>query len=280
MIKTCYHTHSTYSDGKVSIEEIVQAAIEHDFQRLAITDHGPVPFPSAWNMPYDRMMSYLKDLEKVQEKFNGKIIVLKGLEADYLPGIKQISFLRDMDFDVIVGSVHYVNNFADGTPFNIDKSSDTFMRGLKNIYDNNVQKLAQDYYHLVIEMITKDHPDIVAHLTLLEKYNKRLGSIINTEEKWYRDLIKIALYIISLSQTVLEVNARSFYRGLSDEFVPDLWTLIEAQKLGIDITINGDVHSPGDFGKYWDKAIDFVKAAGYDHIVIFGEKGTREKIKI
>ena len=231
-------------------------------------------------MPYDKMLLYLKDLEKAQEKFNGKIILLRGLEADYLAVMKQISFFRDLDLDVIVGSVHYVHYFADGTPFNIDKSSDTFVRGLKEIYDNNVQKFAQDYYHHVIEMITKDRPDIVAHLTLLEKYNKRLGGIIDTGEKWYRDLIKITLYIISLSDTVMEVNARSYYRGLSDEFVPDLWTLKEARKLGIDITINGDVHSPDDFGKYWDEAIDFVKAAGYDHIVIFGTKGTREKIKI
>ncbi len=279
-MKTCFHTHSRYSDGKVSIDRIIQSAIDHGFERVALTDHGPVPFPSEWNMPYDKMFAYLEDLKQAKDKYRNKILVLKGLEADFLPGLKQITFFRDMGFDVLVGSVHYVNQFDDGTPFNIDKSSDTFIKGLREIYNNDIQKLAQDYYHLVIEMVTKDKPDIVAHLSLIEKYNHRLGGIIDTEAKHYRDLVKIALYIISLSDTVLEINARSFYRGLSDDFVPGMWTVKEAQKLGIDITINGDVHAPEDFGKYWKDAIDFVKAAGYDEIVVFGEKGNREKIKI
>ena len=279
-MKTCFHTHSKYSDGQATIDGIIQAAIDHGFERLALTDHGPVPFPSAWNMPYEKLSAYLQEIEKAQEKYKGQILLLKGLEADYISGLNQITFFRELGFDLIVGSVHYVNNFADGTPFNIDKSSETFTRGLKEIYNNDIERLAQDYYRHVIKMITEDKPDIVAHLTLIEKYNKRLGGLIDTEQKWYRDLIKITLSIISLYDTVLEINARSFYRGLTDDFVPDLWTIQEAKKLGIDITINGDVHSPDDFGKYWDQAVDFVRAAGYEEIVIFGPKGEKEKIKI
>jgi histidinol-phosphatase (PHP family) len=279
-MKTCFHTHSNFSDGKVSVDQIIQAAIDHGFERVALTDHGPVPFPSAWNMPYDKISSYLSELDKAKEKFSNKITVLKGFEADYLPGLKQITFLRQFGVDVIVGSVHYVGKFPDGTAFNIDKSSDVFTRGLKEIYNDDIQRFARDYYTLVCQMLVEDKPDIVAHLTLLEKYNKRLGGIINTEEKWYRDLVKMSLHFIKISNSVMEINARSYYRGLADEFVPDLWTVKEARKLGIEITIDGDVHSPDDFGKYWQDAVDFVHAAGYDHVTIFGENGTRETIKI
>ena len=279
-MKACFHTHSNYSDGKVSIDEIVQAAIDHGFERLGMTDHGPVPFPSAWNMLYEKILSYFQDLEKAKEKYSDKILLLRGFEADYLHGLRQISFLRQFDLDVIVGSVHYVGNFPDGTPFNIDKSSDVFIRGLKQIYDNDVRRFAQDYYVLVVEMLTSDTPDIVAHLTLLEKYNKRLGGVIDTQQSWYKELILFTLHAIKLSGAVLEINARSFYRGLSDDFVPDLWTVTQARKLNIDVTIGGDVHSPEDFGKYWDKAIEFAQAAGYNEIVVFGQGGKREKIKI
>ena len=36
-----YHTHSTYSDGKGTMEESVKTAISKGLKGLAITDHGP-----------------------------------------------------------------------------------------------------------------------------------------------------------------------------------------------------------------------------------------------
>ncbi len=36
-----YHTHTTYSDGKGTMEESVKAAVERGLKALAITDHGP-----------------------------------------------------------------------------------------------------------------------------------------------------------------------------------------------------------------------------------------------
>jgi putative hydrolase len=40
-IKYDLHMHTTYSDGKSSMEENVKAAIAHNLDMIAITDHGP-----------------------------------------------------------------------------------------------------------------------------------------------------------------------------------------------------------------------------------------------
>ena len=36
-----YHTHSTYSDGRNTIVEMVDAARKKELGEIAITDHGP-----------------------------------------------------------------------------------------------------------------------------------------------------------------------------------------------------------------------------------------------
>ncbi|MGP0073996.1 MAG: PHP domain-containing protein [Bryobacteraceae bacterium] len=35
------HTHSTYSDGKSTIDEIVEHAAELGYEYIALTDHSP-----------------------------------------------------------------------------------------------------------------------------------------------------------------------------------------------------------------------------------------------
>ena len=37
-----YHTHSRYSDGRQSVDAIVEAAVSRGLLEVAITDHGPL----------------------------------------------------------------------------------------------------------------------------------------------------------------------------------------------------------------------------------------------
>ncbi len=278
-MKFNYHTHTLYSDGYVSIDEIVECAIGNDFDIIGISDHSPVPFHSEWNMKYEKITSYLNELQKAKEKFAGRIIVLTGMEIDFFNGLYTIEHFKNFGLDYTIGSVHYLGKFPNGKPFNIDKSQNEFMKGLVMIYDDDVEKLATDYYQEVIKMVLNERPDIIAHLTLIEKFNDKL-KVIDTGADWYRELVRLVLDIIRQTECVLEVNARSWYRGLSKEFVPALWVLKEANKFKIPVTINGDVHQPQEFGMYWDDAVEFVKAAGYDEIVYFLEKGERKYLKL
>lgn len=278
-MKTNYHTHTNYSDGVTAVEEMVNCAIGNDFDIIGISDHSPVPFASAWNMKYENLRSYFDDIEKAKTSTQDKITVLKGMEIDFFPNLNNIEYFKSFGLDYTIGSVHYLKTFPNGHAFNVDKSKDEFISGLKQIFDNDIKKLSETYYSYVIEMVKNDPPDIIAHLTLIEKFNKSL-KVIDTDAQWYKQLVFETLKVISQSDCILEINARSWYKGLLDEFVPPLWAVKFAHDLHIPITINGDIHQPQEYGMFWDDAINFVKAAGYGQITIILDKQKRQNIKI
>ncbi len=278
-MKTNYHTHTNYSDGVTAVEEMVNCAIGNDYDIIGISDHSPVFFPSAWNMKYEKLQNYLSDLEQAKASTQGKITVLKGMEVDFFPNLNNIEYFKSFGLDYTIGSVHYLTQFPNGKAFNVDKSKDEFVQGLEQIFNGDIKKLATTYYNFVIEMVKNDPPDIIAHLTLIEKFNKSL-KVIDTEAQWYRQLVFDTLEVISQSDCILEINARSWYKGLLDEFVPPLWAVKYAHDLNIPITINGDIHQPQEYGMFWEDAINFVKAANYSQLTIILDRQNRQTVKI
>ncbi len=274
-MKANYHTHTVFSDGKNTAEEIAQAAIEHGFGYLGFSDHSPVHFEAVWNMQYDEMDEYVKTIKEVKEKFEGKIEIFLGMEIDFFDGLNTIEYFKRFGLDYTIGSVHFLGKLKNGHYFNIDKSNHNFIKGLEEIYDNNVRRLAEDYYAEIVKMVKNDPPDIIAHLNLIEKFNKNNRYIV-PEDKWYRDLVCPTLDVIAQSNCILEINARSLYRDLLDDFAPSYWMIQYAKGKNIPVTISGDVHKTSEFGLYWNKAVNVLKAAGYSEIVILTNQGWKE----
>ena len=78
-IRGMVHCHTTYSDGKHSIEEMVRAAEAMGMKYLTITDHSPTAF-YAGGVTVDRLKRQWDEIDEVQEKV--KIKILRGTESD------------------------------------------------------------------------------------------------------------------------------------------------------------------------------------------------------
>jgi len=76
------HVHTTFTDGKDSIREIVLAARHLGYEYVAITDHTR-NVAVANGLKPARVEEYLQEIERVNESVGG-ITVLKGLEVDIL----------------------------------------------------------------------------------------------------------------------------------------------------------------------------------------------------
>ena len=103
-IQGMVHCHTTYSDGKHSIEEMARAADEMGMKYITITDHSPTAF-YAGGVEIDRLWRQWDEIDEVQSKVTVKI--LRGTESDILAS-GALDYPDDVleRFDVIVASIH------------------------------------------------------------------------------------------------------------------------------------------------------------------------------
>lgn len=99
------HTHSTWSDGRNSIADMVSAAKQIGYEYLAITDHSERAWSSrklaAGDVPNQR-----KEVQALRAQVHG-IEILHGVEVDIMPD-GSLDFDDELleGFDIVLASLH------------------------------------------------------------------------------------------------------------------------------------------------------------------------------
>ena len=100
------HTHTTYTDGRASVEQMAQAARERGLDYIAITDHSH-RLAMAHGLDPKRLAEQWREIERV-EKALGGIRLLRGIEVDILDdGSLDLPDKTLAQLDWVVASVHY-----------------------------------------------------------------------------------------------------------------------------------------------------------------------------
>ena len=76
------HMHSTWSDGKASVEEMARACQARGYRYLAMSDHSPA-LAMVGGITPERAVDQWDEIARVQEGLDG-ITIFKGLEVDIL----------------------------------------------------------------------------------------------------------------------------------------------------------------------------------------------------
>lgn len=98
------HCHTTWSDGKHSVEEMARAAEERGAAFITITDHSSAAH-YARGLDVERLLRQWDEIDEVQERV--KIRILKGTEADILAdGALDWPDSILERFDVVIASIH------------------------------------------------------------------------------------------------------------------------------------------------------------------------------
>ena len=86
------HTHTTYSDGINTPEEMVLAAIQKGFSSLGFSEHSYIEnIPERWLLP-EKTPQYLAELDRLKEKYAGVLDIFKGIELDSFSDIDVSGF--------------------------------------------------------------------------------------------------------------------------------------------------------------------------------------------
>jgi DNA polymerase (family X) len=99
------HMHTVETDGKCTIEEMIEAARGHGYEYMAITDHSK-NLAFANGLDDKRAEEHIKRIHQTAKKFEG-ITVFAGIEVDILAeGDLDLSDSVLEQMDVVIASVH------------------------------------------------------------------------------------------------------------------------------------------------------------------------------
>jgi len=124
------HLHTTATDGRFSLEEMVEAAIRKNYQYVAITDHSR-HVSVAHGLDARQILQQIEAIDRLNQRLEGKIRVLKGVELDILEdGSLDLPDEVLKLLDLTVCSVHYNFNLS------LEKQTERIIRAMDNPYFN------------------------------------------------------------------------------------------------------------------------------------------------
>ncbi|MDO4288602.1 MAG: histidinol-phosphatase [Eubacterium sp.] len=271
MIKSNYHVHSTFCDGKNTVAEMAQAAKGAGITSLGFTSHAPLPYDNDWTMRPENVQSYLGEVARIKAACQGQMAVYTGLEIDYFIETGDISpLVKEIrpQLDFCIGSIHVMGVLPDGSHADIDYTPEIFAQGLSEIYGGSAQKFVETYYENLGEMALKVRPDIVGHMDLIKKNNAD-NCFFDEDAGWYKKAAGACLEAIRDSGCIVEVNTGGMARYGERCLYPSDWLLTQIKAMGIPIVLNGDSHSVDAIDYAYGPVLKKLSALGFTELMYF-----------
>lgn len=172
MMKTNFHTHTTYCDGRSSARDMAEAAVAGGFDALGFSGHAYTSFDPNYCMSREKTAAYRAEIGALRDEYADRIKILCGIEHDL--------YSDDLPagYDFVIGSVHYL--FKNGECLPIDESADILRAGVARLYGGDWMRFAEDYFAEAAKLADLPFVDIIGHFDTLVKFNER--SVLFDEE--------------------------------------------------------------------------------------------------
>lgn len=257
------HVHSIFSDdGMEAVEDVVATALSRGCDYVAITGHVNRDYQViGYDNPQINMSAYVAAMQDFKRRFNKKNFRLAmGAELGYLKSANNlyIKDLADIDFDVIINSVHCV-------------------LGSEVYYAEYFNKCPYkhfaylEYLKAVRESVDAPYPyDIIGHIGYIQRNAPYKEPDMFYEE--FSDVFDDILTAIIEKDKCLEVNSKTYRGGkTTSEFslrhlsIPDVDVLKRYYELGgRKISFGSDAHRTNSIAYNYDKIAAAMKEIGFE----------------
>jgi len=226
------HMHTQWSDGKLTVQGMAEAAIERGLKVICITDHSRRSV-QANGLSIERLMQQRDEIRQVNEEMGDKLQILHGIELDILED-GTMDYPDDVlaELDLVVASLH----------FGLNQERDRITERLVNACEN-------------------PHVDIIGHPT---------ARLISRREPVKVDMDKVFEAALT-TDTALEINANPQRLDLDAVYVRRAVELgikiaintdAHSTKM-MDYLPYGIVNAR----RGWAKASDVINTWGYDELM-------------
>ena len=255
-MKTNYHMHTTWCDGRNTPEEMVQAALARGFDEIGFSSHARLPDVVEGNLTPDSAVAYAAEIRALAVQYADRIRIRLGVEADYIPGDTAPEKARYAHLapDYLIGSIHWVVA-PDGGHVPVDYEPELLADGLRDHFAGDVQAYLRAYFAQTRDMVAKYDFDVVGHPDLVRKFNVKHPYFDETADG-YRGELEATADAIAASGKIVEVNTGAISRGwLTDAYPSDAFRdLLRAR--GVKFILSSDAHFTDGIDCAFDRFAD------------------------
>ena len=226
-MKSNYHTHTTFCDGRDTPEAMAEAAVERGFDVLGFSSHSDMLRDSA---------AYRAAIRGLAEANRGRLRIMLGLEAELAKPWSRVAG----EYDYVIGSCHFVAA-PDGALVPVDHSPRLLAEGIRGGFGGDAVSFVRAYFAAIRSTLSADF-EIVGHPDLVRKFNAK-HPFFDEAASWYRGELEATADAIAASGKLVEVNTGAISRGWLDDAYPSPEFRAMLRERGVRFVLSSDAHS-------------------------------------
>lgn len=252
-VRSDFHTHTKYCDGRSSVREMADAAYRLGFRALGFSGHGYTVFDDSYCMSEAETADYIRDVRAVAEEYRGRMDVMLGVERDVFAPLDTSAF------DYVIGSCHYIR--IGERYLATDNGAGELAAIMNEGFGGSFTAMARCYYEGVVGAAARfAEADIIGHVDIITKYIEKLG--IEPDAGYYDAAIGAVERLARLG-IPFEINVGAITRGHRTVPYPAARILCRIRELGGRIIIGGDCHAAASLGQNLDTGLALARSCGF-----------------